>query len=80
MRDYPREVNACFVSHHGDGKNFNNTERMNLLCGIAKTMVSGEHSSLIGELENKAKAEHTLEVDEWNMTLDDISLSLDVNR
>lgn len=79
MRDYPLEVNAAFVSRHGEGKHLNNAQRLNLRYEAAKVVLSGKHSDLTSELESKAKAEHIMEKDEWNMSLNDISLAGDVS-
>lgn len=78
MLDKPHEVNAAFVAWHGDGKNITNAQRLNLRYEVAKSMVHTEGSSLINKLETKAMAEHTTEMNEWNMILDDISLAKDV--
>ena len=78
MLDYAREVNTAFVSWHGDGKNFSNAQRLNLRYDVAKALLNGQYSHLINELDNKAKAQHDAEMDEWNLILDDISLAEDV--
>ena len=80
MQDYPREVNAAFVARHGDGKNISSGNRLNLRYEIAKALLSHERAGLVNELENKAKAEHIVEMNEWNMILDDISSANDVGQ
>ena len=78
MLDYAHEVNTAFVSWHGDGKNFSNTQRLNLRYDMAKALLNGQYSHLINELDNKVKVQHDAEMDEWNLILDDISLAEDV--
>jgi hypothetical protein len=80
MQDYPSQVNAAFVSRHGEGKNLNNMQRLNMRYEVAKAVLSGEHSNIVKELERKAQAQHDIEMDEWNMTLEDISLAEDVSQ
>ena len=78
MLDYTHEVNTAFMSRHGNGKNFSNAQRLNLQYNVAKALLNGQYSHLINELDNKAKAQHDAEMDEWNLILDDISLAEDV--
>lgn len=78
MLDYPSEVNAAFVSQHGDGKNMSNSDRLNLRYKVANSLLSKQYSHLTGKLDNKAKAQHDVEMDEWNLALDDISLANNV--
>ena len=80
MVDYRREVNATFVSRHGDGKNFSNTQRLNLLHSVAKAMLSGEYSCHISELEKRMKTHHDAEVKKWNLTLEGIKLADDIEQ
>lgn len=80
MRDNPREVNAAFTSRHGDGKGLNSIQRLNLRYGVAKTMVSKLPSGMVNELERTADVLHVADMDEWNMTLSDISSAKDVSQ
>ena len=45
---------------------------------MAKALLNGQYSHLINKLDNKAKAQHDAEMDEWNLILDDILLVEDV--
>lgn len=80
MLEYSREVNTAFVSRHSDGKNLSNAQRLNLRYDVAKTLLSNQYSRLVNELENRAKAQHDTEMEEWNLILEDISLADDVSR
>ena len=78
MLDYSRELSATFVAKYGDGRNLKSAERMNFQHDLAKAMLSNEYSRLTNELENKAKAHHSVEMDKWNLILDNIALASDV--
>jgi len=80
MLDYPREVNAAFVSKYGDGKTLSSAQRMNVRHDLAKAMLYSRYSHLVNELENKAKDQHKLDMNTWNMILEDISLAGDVGK
>ena len=80
MVDYRREVNAAFVSRHGDGKNFSATQRLNLLHSVAKAMLSNEYSCHLNEVEKRMKAYHDGEVEKWNLTLEGIESADDVDQ
>ena len=43
-------------------------------------MLSNKHPSVVSKLESKAEAVHAADMDEWNMTLNDISLAKDVSQ
>ena len=77
MLDYPRKVNAAFAGQYGDGKNLSNTQHLNFRHHVAKAILSDRHSHLTKELEKKAKAQHAIDMEEWNMILNDITLSND---
>lgn len=73
-------MNAAFVSRHGDGKNLTSAQRMNFRHDVAKALLFNQYSHLVKELDNKSKAQHGVEMDEWNMVLEDISLADDVGQ
>jgi hypothetical protein len=78
MRDYPEEVKAAFLAQHGDGNNLSNVQRMNFQHDAAKTLLSSKYAHLEHELEEKAKDEHNVGMNEWNVVLGDISLAENV--
>lgn len=80
MSDYAPQVNAAFVSKHGNGKGMKPEDRMNLRLDVAKALLASQYSHLTGELNAKAKAQLDVEMEEWNLILDDISLSRDVSK
>ena len=80
MRDYADEVKVAFTAEHGDGKNLSNAQRMNFQHDTAKALLHGKYSHLIGKLEEKTKAEHDTEMEEWELILKDISLAEDPVR
>jgi hypothetical protein len=80
MHDSPSQVNAGFISQHGDGKNMNSIQRLNLRCEVARSMLSNAHSNLVNDLESRAKAHHDAEMNEWSMTLDDVLSAEDVGQ
>jgi len=80
MSEYPLEVNAAFVSRHGDGKDLTSAQRLNSRYDVAKALLSNQYSHLVGQLDKKAAAQHSIEMDEWSMILEDISLVGDVGR
>lgn len=43
-------------------------------------MLSNEQPGVVNKLETKARAQHAVEMDEWNMSLGDISLVEDVDK
>jgi len=53
---------------------------VNLRHDLAKSLLSSEYSHCVRDLEKKAKAEHDVKIDEWNLTLDDIPLAGDVDQ
>ena len=73
MLDYPDVVKATFIHRHGNGRNLSAAEKMNLRHAVAKSLLSQKYSHLTSELEKKAVAQHEMEVDQWNLILDDIS-------
>jgi len=79
MQDYPKEFNAAFVSHHGEGKHLQPAERLNLRMELAKSMVNGRHSHLLKDLEKKAKEQHEKALAQWGLVFDDISEASDVS-
>jgi len=79
MQDYPQELNAAFVSRHGDGKNLSSSERLNLRAQLAKSMVSGQFSHLVKDLEQKAAKQHEKDMKEWDLILEDISEASDIS-
>lgn len=80
MFDYADIVNAAFVSRYSDGKNLTGAQRMNLRHDLAKSMLHRQYSHLITDLEKKSAAQHSVEREEWNMILQDISLAEDVSE
>jgi len=75
MLDYGQKVDSAFVAKYGDSRNLCNSQRLNLRHDLAKAMLSTKYSRLADELEKKAKAEHKVKMDEWDMILEDISLA-----
>ena len=53
---------------------------MNVRHDLAKAMLYSQYSHLVNELENKAKNQHKLDTDTWNMVLEDVSLAGDVGK
>lgn len=81
MADYPEVVSAAFNLQHGDpAKSLSGAQRMNLRSDIARGMVSGQYSHIVGELERKAMDDHEKELNQWNLFLTDISEAEDVSR
>jgi len=80
MLDHADLVNAAFVSRHGDGRAFNNHERLNVKYSLAKTMLLSHYAHLTGELDRKASVTHDVAMEEWGLILNSISLAPDVSR
>ena len=77
MLDYPYKVNAAFAGWYGNSKNLSNMQCLNFQHDVAKAILSDRHSHLTKELEKKAKAQHAIDMEEWNMILNSITLSND---
>ena len=80
MLEYPEVVNAAFVSWHGDGKNLSSAQKMNLRHDVAKSLLSRQYAKLKPDLDKKAAAQQEVDMDEWGMILEDISLAEDVSQ
>jgi len=79
MQEYAGEVNAAFVSRHGDGRNMNNAEKMNLRHEAAKSLLFSRYPHLVKQLEEKAATQHQVDMEEWGLGLGDISAASDVS-
>ena len=79
MADYADILNTSFAAEHGNGKSLGGSERMNLRYNMAKTMLSDDYSHLKSGLVEKADAEHEAALEEWSLTLQDISSAVDVS-
>ena len=80
MRDYAHEVKAAFAAQYGDGKNLSSAERMNFQHDTAKELLHKKYPHLVSKMEEAAKAQHTTNLNEWDLILKDISLAEDPVR
>lgn len=79
MADHPDILNTAFASQYSDGKKLTGAEHMNLRTELAKKLVSGQHANLVSELEKKAAADHEKAMNEWQLTLENVSEAEDVS-
>ena len=80
MLDHPQIVKATFIHKYGDGGRMSAAEKMNLRHEVAKSLLAHKYSSLTKGLEKKATEQHNMELDEWNLILDNISSAKDIPR
>ena len=73
MRDYPDEVKTAFSEQYGDSKDLSNAQRMNSQHVVAKSLLYREYAHLLDELGERAKAEHEVGMNEWDMVLGNLS-------
>ena len=79
MLDYSAEVNAAFISQYANGRSLTSAQRMNLRYNTAKFLLYNRFSHVVKELEQKAIAQHEVDVDKWGLVLWDISVAKDVS-
>ena len=80
MADYPDVTNALFVSKYGEGKNIGGVQRMNFRSELVKkALASNQYSHLVKGLEIKAAELHKKELDQWNVSLEDVLEADDVS-
>ena len=53
-------------------------QRMNFRYEVAKSLLTQKYSHLTSELEKRATKQNDMEVDGWNLILDDISFAEDI--
>ena len=80
MLDHVDIINTSFLHWFSDGKDLSNAQKMNARHDLARSLLTGQYSHLIGELTQKATDQHDTEVNEWSLTLDDISSAEDITR
>jgi hypothetical protein len=79
MANHPDVVKAAFVSKHGDGKNYNSAQKMNLHSEIARKTVAGLSSNSVKELGREATESHERELSEWNLSMTNVFEAEDVS-
>ena len=80
MLDHVDIINASFLHRFSDGKDLSNAQKMNAWHDLARSLLAGRYSHLIGELTQKAADQHDVKVNEWSLTLDNISSAEDITR
>ena len=80
MLDHVDVINTSFLHRFSDSKDLSNAQKMNARHDLARSLLAGQYSHLIGELTQKATDQHDAEVNEWSLTLDDISSAEDITR
>jgi len=80
MLDHPETLTSAFVSKYADGKNFTNVEKMNLRNTLAKTLLNTTYSHLKEGLNARAGKQYQADMEEWNLSLPNISSAKDVAR
>lgn len=79
MVDNPDVIKAAFVSLYAKGVGYDNAQRMNLRSEISRKLVAGQSPDAFNELERRAKDFHERELDQWKLSLDNISEAEDVS-
>lgn len=80
MLDHPDTLTGAFVSQHAEGKGFTNVEKMNVRNKMAKTLLNTTYPHLKGGLDAKAGKQYRADIEEWNLSLPNISSAKDVAR
>jgi hypothetical protein len=80
MQDYSKEVKEAFAKQYGGRKDLTSGQRLNFQQEVARALLHSEYSSLIPELEQKARCEHDAGMDEWDLVLGDISEAEDISQ
>lgn len=78
MLDYSDAVDAVFLQRHGECKYISNAQKLNMRYEVAKALLHQKYSHITGALEKKATEQHKVDLNEWNLVLDDISAAQDV--
>lgn len=79
MADYGDEVNDAYRKRYG-GESVSKTQKMNFRFDVARALLHDRFSHLMGELDRKADAQHQVDINQWNLVLDDISAAADVSQ
>lgn len=79
LSGYPDEVEEAFLQRVGD-KTLTNAQKMNLRYDVAKTLLAEQYSHLKSELEDIAAEQYEVDLSQWNLVLDGISLAEDVSQ
>lgn len=77
--NYSSEVSGAFLECHGN-KTLTGVEKMNLRYDVAKNLFTEKYSHLTDELEREAIEQHKVDLKQWGLILDDISLGEDVSQ
>ena len=77
MLEHRKEVDSAFLERHSDGDSLPGVLKMNILYDLAKTLFNEKYSHLEDKLKRRADEQHDAELEEWNMILEDVSLSPD---
>jgi hypothetical protein len=80
MSDHAGTLNAAFVSKYADGRNFSNTDKMNLRRDLAKTLLNNSYPHLREELDKKALAQYKADMKEWSLEFPNISSAKDISQ